>query len=274
MVTEALRSAIDKLDATATQLAALKRVGEKGVVTELVSWRLDRDGEGWVCARVDELREPPPEWFVWIGESLYNMRSALDHIAYALNACGSGRSPPPNHRASQFPLFPQKADFLSMCERRAKECMIGYFPDDSRAVVERLQPYHDEDEDDDALRLNELRVLSNIDKHRRVPVTVTTNSIVVSPSEVDGHRVTQTDSEYGPIAVGSTIARFEVPTLPPDVTKPKARIGLGFDLEFKGQTADPPVPLVMPHEPVGFVLSEIHQTIRNRVVPDLEPFFS
>jgi hypothetical protein len=272
MAIEALRSAIDKLDGAETQLSALRRASQEGAVTELLSWRIDRDEQGWVRARVHELREPPPEWFVWIGECLYNMRSALDHIAFALNARGSEQSSPPNHRASQFPLFVQEADFQNMCRGPAKECMVGYFCIEARAVVERLQPYHDDD--DDALRLNELRVLSNIDKHRRVPVTVSTNSVIVSPSEIEGHRVTSTDTDFGPMAPGSIIARFEVPALPTDVQEPNAEgFGVGLEFEFEGQAADPPVPIVMPHEPVWFVLSEIHQTIRSRVLPDFERFF-
>ena len=66
MAIEALRSAIDKLDGAETQLSALRRASHEGAVTELLTWRIDRDEQGWVRARVEELREPPPEWFVFL----------------------------------------------------------------------------------------------------------------------------------------------------------------------------------------------------------------
>jgi hypothetical protein len=36
--------------------------------------------------RMGDLPEPDPEWSITIGECLYNMRSALDHLVHAIAA--------------------------------------------------------------------------------------------------------------------------------------------------------------------------------------------
>lgn len=188
-------SALDKLDGAERQLSLLRKVSEEGAVTDLLTLRTDRDRAGRVRVRVEEVDKIPSEWFVWIGECVYNMRSALDHLAHALNVLGSRRNPPPNEKSSQFPLFSKGSGFRAMSRKSRDGCMVGYFPRGARTRVERLQPYHRR-RDDDAWRLGELNALSNVDKHRRVPVTAVTSSITIlsREPEADGHPITATET--------------------------------------------------------------------------------
>ena len=168
---------------------------ERGSVTELLETRTDRDPKGRVRIRVKQLTEVPDEWHVWIGECVHDMRSALNHIAYALNAVGSGTDPPPNARTSQFPLYSRRNDFRGMARRRPDRSMIGYFPRGARTLIESFQPYHQRG-GYIAMWLGVLSQLSNIDKHRRFPLAAVMPMLVQFPAAVEGHRVADTQIEF------------------------------------------------------------------------------
>jgi hypothetical protein len=271
-----LASAFDKLDGAKEQVRFLESVSKKGAVTDLLKTRTDRDRQGRVRVRVEEIGDVPPEWLIRIGECIYDIRSALDHLAYALNVVGSGAPSPPNWESSQFPLYTSRRGFRRMCQRalkRPENSPIGYLPRGARTAIERLQPYHRR-HDDDAWRLGELVALSNIDKHRRVPITTVTNSTMRWSHRVQGHAVTDAKVPYRRLKPGATMIWLTVPTLPLNVKEPQVHFGHGADIEFEGKAGNPPVPLVLPHEPVWFVLEMILYTIRTRVIPDLARFFS
>jgi hypothetical protein len=263
-----------KLAGAEDRLGKLKECIHRGDVTDLLKIGTDRDRQGRVRVRVKELRDVPQEWHVWVGECVHDMRSALDHVAYALNVVGASENPPPCK--SQFPIFSRRSGFRAMCRRAhgkaPYECMVRCFPRGARAVVERLQPYHRR-EDLETAWLEVLAELSNIDKHRHFPLMPVLPGLITYPQQVEGHAVTNHKSIYRPLKLNTTIMWLTVPTLPPSAKEPQVDFRYMGGLNFGGKKADPPLPLILPNEPVDFVLPQILETIRNKVLPAFAPFF-
>ena len=271
-----LKSAFAKLDGADERLNKLKEEIHRGAVTDLLKFGTERDAEGRVIVLVKELAQVPPEWHVWIGECVHDIRSALDHLAFALNIRGSRSEPPPNHRRSQFPLYTEADRFALMAEMSDRErCMIGYFPEGARTLVERLQPYHARDQSDlseSASWLWVLAELSNIDKHRHFPITAVFPDLITHPGAVEGHAVADIKSWHIPLQVGAPIMRLVVPSLPSSTTEPQVDFGYMGGLNFQGEEAEPPLPLVLEQEPVDFVLPETLEAVRSKVFPAFAPF--
>lgn len=267
-----------KLCGADERLDKLKEVIGRGAVTDLLRTRTDRDRKGRIRVRVKELAEIPQEWHVWIGECVHDMRSALDHLAYSLNVAGSRRNPPPNEGSSQFPIFSRQAKFREMARRRADKSMLGFFPRGARTLAERHQPYHRgeyHDFDTDPQWLEVLAELSNIDKHRRFPVTAVTPMLIATPRSINGHMVTEAKTpRYRMLKNDATIMWLTIPTLPPGPKAPDVQFPYACGLNFYGKAADPPLPLVLPYEPVDFVLPNILKHIRETVLPAFQPFAS
>lgn len=95
---------------------------------------LDRQ-TGEEIYRLDRPTEEPPAYFSpIIGDALFNYRSALDHLMWAL-VYKSGNTP---DNFIAFPIFWDEADFLR--SRRAKHTMESVTPE-VQAAVKREQPY-------------------------------------------------------------------------------------------------------------------------------------
>ena len=105
-----------------------------------------------------EREAPPEEWPLLAGEAIQNIRSSLDHIVYAASG-GQDRT--------QFPIFTDPDDF----EEKAPGLLAGV-PDSVRATIEKAQPYRDYPPDPAQAMLEQLRVLSNLDKHRTLATVV------------------------------------------------------------------------------------------------------
>src|SRR6266487_2490672 len=76
--------------------------------------------------RVDLLRQPPlVRWSALAGDCLYDLRSALDQLAYALAVAYTG-DPLPRHIADQsaFPLFRTKPKRVTTLNRK----IVGMHP--------------------------------------------------------------------------------------------------------------------------------------------------
>jgi hypothetical protein len=100
---------------------------------------------------------------ITIGETIYNLRAALDYIVYDL-ACMAARK----HLAgTQFPIEESSAGFLSRVSgKNAKGEDVGHFlrsvPPGAIALIAKLQPYAG------CTWTRDLRDLSNPGKHRRL----------------------------------------------------------------------------------------------------------
>jgi hypothetical protein len=110
------------------------------------------------------LEEPPSEMYPVIGDALFNYRSALDHLMWAL-VIQSGGQPQPG--ATQFPIYDTREAFFH--ERRGGRRWAGVSTR-IRAVLEREQPYYGGDSVKSGL-LRLLDGLHNVDKHRHFSLT-------------------------------------------------------------------------------------------------------
>jgi hypothetical protein len=106
--------------------------------------------------------QPPQELALIVGDVVHNVRSALDHLVYALSSPEAQES-----RDTQFPIFTERGAF----ERRGVS-MIESITGPERTLIENVQPFaHSVEPDNDPLEI--LRRLSNMDKHRLPVPTVT-----------------------------------------------------------------------------------------------------
>jgi hypothetical protein len=270
-----LRNIEGKIDRAEHHLGTLEQIVEDGGVGDLIETRTDRDRQGRVRLRVKEIAEIPVDWNVLVGECVYNMRSALDHLAYGLNIIGSGKDPPPNERASQFPIYTNRETFYrGRGNIRRAEPMIRYFPHGTRTIVEGVQPYHGRKKDPvGPRRLEVLSELANIDKHRRFPIAAATTLGARVPLSIEGHRVTRR-AEWGSYVLkrDATILRFNVPTLPASCKEPSMNFKLAIDVHLMGRRGEPPICLPWPSESLTFVLKSTLNFIQREVLPPLLPF--
>jgi hypothetical protein len=269
-----LRSIDAKLDRAENHLRSIEDVIDDEAVTDLMKTRTDRDRYGRVRVRVREIDEFPGVWDAWIGECIYNMRSALDHLAYGLNIIGSRQDPPPNWGISQFPIYSDRSTYRHGGKRgRPAKGLIQYFPRGAKAAVERVQPYHGRKNDPaGARRLSDLAELSNIDKHRRFPIAAVGQQGMIIPGHVEGCHVAAYTMKFRILEPGATIVWLEVPDLPRSRKEPNVDLYLMANIEFVGPAANPPVSLLVPSEPVPFTLKAILDYIRGAVLPELLPF--
>jgi hypothetical protein len=107
--------------------------------------------------------EGDPTSPVIIGETVQNIRTALDYLIYALVLHSRGRKP---RSMTQFPIADTAGDFF-----RARY-QIAELPGELRRRVRKLQPYQSKSQRSDTLTL--IRRLSNADKHRLL-IVVDTN---------------------------------------------------------------------------------------------------
>ncbi len=126
--------------------------------------------------RVERVDPPDPRWGVYVGEIVYNLRSALDHLAYELAVLNLGDPLPARvAETSAFPIFRSGPRF----RRRNKAGNPGRgsgwekvqgMERRARTAIERLQPYHRR-KLPDLVALRWLDDLCNIDKHRTIHLT-------------------------------------------------------------------------------------------------------
>jgi hypothetical protein len=263
-----------KLKRAEHHLGKLKTLTEGSGVANLVTTWTDRDRKGRVRVRVKEVREIPPEWHVRIGECVHDMRSALDHLAYGLNIIGSRQDPPPNHGQSAFPIYSDRITFRRGSSRgRKAEPLIRFFPWGARTAVESLQPYRGRKRDPITnQRLADLTELANIDKHRRFPITAVAPKTLPIPGLIEGYPCVAYSTWNRLLKPNATIIFFEVPGLPRSVKHPQVDFTFKATVALVGALGNPPIPLLVPHEPVVFTLESIMTVIRDRVLPAMGQF--
>jgi hypothetical protein len=172
-----------KLDRAEDHLDALnesiQRFTKKGFCTA----RQEFDRDRRLTLRVNQVFEPPPGWGVLIGEIVYNLRSALDHMVYELAVVNHGTRAPPRDIAesSAFPIFAnglkfrwgnaKKASKSGKLSRDSGRHKIRAVSRPPRAAIDRLQPYHRR-KNPASRALLQLEELSNMDKHRTLHFTI------------------------------------------------------------------------------------------------------
>ena len=125
--------------------------------------------------------EVPPRFSVLIGEVLYNLRSALDHLVTQLARIGPGGG---KDNVLEFPICRTSESFKRSCERGK---IHGVSPDAAK-VIENLQPYRASSPVETSTLLI-LHDLNRADKHRLLVVVVTAvvmaDALVFTKSNTD-----------------------------------------------------------------------------------------
>lgn len=119
------------------------------------------------CLRIEDLRQPPANFSLIIGDCLHNLRAALDNLVYELAVVKAGGPLPENVAVgTEFPIFIDEKKFLDKGKRK-----IGNIRPGAQTIIQGLQPYkrrHPYKPSSDFLWI--LNRLNNIDKHRLPPL--------------------------------------------------------------------------------------------------------
>lgn len=99
------------------------------------------------------------------GDCIHNLRSALDHLVYAIAVHESSQDPPPDARRLAFPITCKPSEFAD-ARRRIKS-----LSDSVRAAIEAVQPYNRPHPEFPPL-LGLLGEFDDLDKHRLLQVTI------------------------------------------------------------------------------------------------------
>jgi hypothetical protein len=164
-----------KLDRADQHLHALERKIDRwraghpyGIVDDIDPETLEN------VVRLKPTRSIPPTLPLLIGECLYNLRSALDHLVQELAFYKDRLRLPglsitirfrPYFDDTQFPICCNEGQFTSKGARD-----IGRIAPGAQTIIESLQPYHALDLSTHWLWL--LDELSNMDKHRAINVAI------------------------------------------------------------------------------------------------------
>jgi hypothetical protein len=156
--------------------------------------------------------EPIPQRFgLIIGDCLFNLRSALDHLALALALkCKPGMSDR-EIRDSEFPVFATETGY-----QREETRKIGCMDTAAQAIIESLQPYHGKN-GLEREPLWQLHDLNRIDKHRQLTICVAANKHITTEQNASGEII---DGLYcdvidGALSVDAVVCQYGYRTLDP-----------------------------------------------------------
>lgn len=119
---------------------------------------VERVDGGRRTVRASAVVPPPIQLALILGDLVQNLRSALDHLAWAF-ALTQSKSP---SCLTQFPIFERRPDEFD------GEPQVRHIPESVRRIMEGMQPYSSGDPIGGLIggQLATLRILSNRDKHR------------------------------------------------------------------------------------------------------------
>ncbi len=112
----------------------------------------------------------PPHWGVIIGETVHNLRSALDHLAWQLVLANGGK---PN-RATEFPIFEVSDEYESKVEGKIKGAS-----NEAVCIAKSLKLYKG---GNDIFAVHRLNI---IDKHRMLVTTGIARFAIITNGQYD-----------------------------------------------------------------------------------------
>jgi hypothetical protein len=112
--------------------------------------------------------KPPPltRWALLLGDAVHNMRSALDHLVYAISIHELKTDPPPNEGRCAFLINDTRDDF------RSKHWRIRELSQGVREAIESVQPYNRKQHATMPPLLAVLRDFDDADKHRLIKIVL------------------------------------------------------------------------------------------------------
>lgn len=143
-------------------------------------------------------------WSLICGDCIHNLRSALDHLVYAIAVKESGSAPPPSKRVLQFPITDNPHAFSD------QEWRIKSLSPAVRARIEAVQPYSRPHRLLPPL-LALIRDFDDRDKHRSLNVAVNRQQ----RGDIDlgipaPHRAINTQWNNGDLVDGTELVAFTV----------------------------------------------------------------
>lgn len=179
-----------------------------------------------------ELPAIDPDWALRAGEIMFDLRSALDHLIWQLHVRHYGRRAIPQkvEFASQFPIFDSRDDFRRRGQRRIME--LGKR---EQRTIRHLQPYNRRHDQWQHVRadLADLNTLHNIDKHRKLHVVASAQTVVFR-SEFPSSVGFRSQTLWGPLESHAQIERWTF-TSPPANVQHHGFAMLKVALEHRGK---------------------------------------
>jgi hypothetical protein len=121
--------AVEHLNALSAEAAAFI----EGDFNTPVGEEYEDTADGWTILKFGEIRPTPTRWALYLGDFLHNMRSALDHMIYAI-AAENGHPDPDN---TQFPIYDALAKWVQDIEKRDPSLKPSPVAGLSDEVIER-----------------------------------------------------------------------------------------------------------------------------------------
>jgi hypothetical protein len=212
--------------------------------------------------RLEMTKEPDPMITVIIGESLYDLRSALDHLAVAMASR--------NRKASAaFPVEwsdPWEKDAAGVFaydeeRRRSFTSMVKGMPEEAVTMIKVAQPYNRKDSALETLGL--ISRLENADKHRQLIVLGHGVADARSVVTVGGEAIKQETAGFRPD--GEEIAKFGFRNRVPRESEVTVEVSCTATIAIK--LADIDGYFVLPES-----LEVLIRWMRDSVIPEFTPF--
>jgi hypothetical protein len=194
--------------------------------------QVDQNGAGSI--RV----EPPPlpiSLSLELGEMMYQLRAALDACVYRAAVLDTGRDPPPNENALEFPICATQTNWQESGRK------VAPLSNEHRRIVEDFQPCNADKHPGTRRIIRSLGILNDWarkDRHRRLHIVRAWRGTVYPSLEVGppGRLVSLVPRPPG-LGEGDTeVARFIIEGWVPG-TKLKPRVHVPFDVALD---EDPP----------------------------------
>lgn len=238
-------------------------------------WSIQREpagADGWAY-RFRIHRATPADLSATVGDSVANMRSALDYVAYELARHHVGEMDDKQEAATAFPIFINKTAFDQFftdgwkgalrnklygdAERKALQCVQPFaLTDEARAFGVELST----DPKVDLLTDNAyvLNTLWNIDKHRRLPgLAWAVDGPFWFTGDGTGSRWVPRVEEHAPLHDGIVLGEFHGP---PGAGRPQVDLHQEIELVL----TDDPSPY---RSPLVARLERIRETLIGWVIP-------
>lgn len=209
-----LERASEHLKAFHTELSAYIERRPYRVTSEL-------DDDAWQILSFELLYPLPDRLAILAGDACHSLRSALDHIVYAVSEGSDNRS------RSYWPIALDKSDYLlprgkEPCQRPSmRDEALSGVPEPIRLIIDETQPYHGGDRKDIHV-LAVIARLDNADKHRLVQTAVGAlkddgwiNASAIADEEIEITLTTEWLGIGEPLNVGKKAKILRLRTDPP-----------------------------------------------------------
>lgn len=164
-MTVRFESSRERLDRAREHWAAFQNRWKLAVKDGTYRVAVDVEDDGTGTVSVALVRELPVELSLELGESLYQLRAALDACVYQAAVIDSGKNPPPDETSLEFPICASVTNWQGSA-RKIAPLTAGH-----RRIIEDMQPCHIEKFPGTARVIRSLAILNDWarkDRHRRL----------------------------------------------------------------------------------------------------------